>query len=247
MRTALVYISVLAVLASAFVSCRREGKGIPRGEMAEIYAEMFVLDQEIAGDPDIRREADTLFVYEPGFRKYGYTADDYRSSMAYYIQDPDRYVRILKRTVDILDGRRKELKSEKDRLESISQSQAITESFRPERIYFLSGLANRDRLTVDSLAVYIDSTGGSFDFDVQKGYDTLYSGPRICILNDTLSVSDSVPGLPVPEKVPGETAVGGRISGDVKLDGRKARISDRTGDRAEPLKMISAEVKKIEL
>ena len=120
MRTALVYISALAVLASAFVSCRREGKVIPRGEMAEIYAEMFVLDQEIAGDPDIRREADTLFVYEPVFRKYGYTADDYRSSMAYYIQDPDRYVRILKRTVDILDGRRKELKSEKARLESIS-------------------------------------------------------------------------------------------------------------------------------
>ena len=82
---------------------------------------------------------------------------------------------------------------------------------------------------------------------MQKGYDTLYSGPRICILNDTLSVSDSIPVLPVPEKVSGETAVVGRISGDMKLDGRKARISDRTGDRAEPLKMISTEAKKIEL
>lgn len=179
----------LAVVSLA--SCGR-GKVIPRGKMAEIYAEMFVMDQLISNDRDSREMADTTMVYEPIFKEYGYTSDDYRRSMAYYIQDPDRYARILRATTVILEDRLKELRSEKARLESISQGQAATEVFEPERIFFLSGLANKDLLTVDSLSFYIDSTGvGSYMFDVQKGFDTLYFGPEIRFAADTSAVDTS--------------------------------------------------------
>lgn len=221
MRAAVRYIMFAAVVAVMSVSCGRRGKVIPRNEMAEIYAEMFVLDQKISRESDIRRMADTLLVYEPVFRSHGYTSDDYRRSMEHYIKDPDRYVRILKRTVEILETRRKELRAEKARLESLSQSKAVTESFRPEKICFLSGLANRDLLVSDGLVFYIDSTGGSFDFDVQKGYDTLYVGPRIEIPAETAEVSDSlsVPGPApegLPEKADQEAAVMGKVRQTVK-------------------------------
>ncbi len=232
MRTVLKYVSIAALLAFACVSCGRKGKVIPRGEMAEIYAEMFVLDQRIASESDIRRMADTMLVYEPVFREHGYTSDDYRRSMAYYIKDPDRYVRILKETVEILETRRKELKSEKSRIESMSQSKARSEIFRPERIYFLSSLADRDLLTVDSLTFYIDSTGaGSYDFDVQKGYDTLYSGPRLVIRADTLAVTppDSVSVSPEP------------------AEGEVLRIAGPAGDQLQPVRKMSVESMKLEL
>lgn len=192
MRAPLRYMALSAVAALSFLSCGRKDKVIPRDDMARIYAEMFVLDQKISQESDIRRKADTLLVYEPVFEAYGYTSDDYRASMAYYIKDPDRYVKILKRTVEILETRRKELKAEKALQESMSQSQARTESYRPDRIFFLSGMANRDLLTVDGLSFYIDSTGGAFDFDVQKGYDTLFVGPRIEIISEMAALSDSL-------------------------------------------------------
>lgn len=232
MRAALKYIVFSVMLAVSALSCGKRDKVIPRDEMAEIYAEMFVLDQKISREPDARRMADTLLVYEPVFEAHGYTSDDYRCSMAYYIKDPDRYVRILKETVEILETRRKELKSEKSRIESMSQSKARSEIFRPERIYFLSSLADRDLLTVDSLTFYIDSTGaGSYDFDVQKGYDTLYSGPRLVIRADTLAVTppDSVSVSPEP------------------AEEEVLRIAGPAGDQLQPVRKMSVESMKLEL
>ena len=226
MRAALKYIVFSVMLAVSALSCGKRDKVIPRDEMAEIYAEMFVLDQKISREPDARRMADTLLVYEPVFEAHGYTSDDYRCSMAYYIKDPDRYVRILKRTVEILEDKRKELRAEKARLESLSHSDAVTASFRPERIFFLSGMANRDLLTVDSLVFYIDSTGGSFDFDVQKGYDTLYIGPRIEIPADTASLSFVPPDSgAVPEEDTGDTDVRKKIEGTGKREVEHVRTS----------------------
>lgn len=180
-RFSLMLLTSAAVVLS-LVSCGRKDKVIPRGKMARIYAEMFVLDQKIYSDIRTRDMADTLMVYEPVFREYGYTSDDYRASMEYYIKDPDRYARILRESTVILETRLKELRKEKALLESISRSKSASEAYRPERIFYFSGLANKDLLTVDSLSFYVDSTGtGSYMFDVQKGYDTLFVGPAIVV------------------------------------------------------------------
>lgn len=248
MRAALRYIALAAALTAFSFSCGRRERIIPRGEMAEIYAEMFVLDQKIVQEPDVRRMADTLLVYEPVFEAYGYTSDDYRASMAYYIKDPDRYVRILKKTVEILESRRKELKAEKEVLESISQSKAVTESFRPERIFFLSGMANKDLLTVDSLVFYIDSTGGSYDFDVQKGYDTLYAGPCLVIPSGTESVPDTIAVQSAAQESAVESAAlrpqlpQGRMSASGP-GAEDIRASDLPVHSAQPLKKIATDHK----
>jgi hypothetical protein len=71
------------VLVSAFVvlllaGCNeKDGKVIPRGTLAEIYAEMLVTDQWILDTPGVRMIADTSLVYAPILEKYGYSTEDY--------------------------------------------------------------------------------------------------------------------------------------------------------------------------
>lgn len=105
------------------VSCgERDGKVIPRGEFAEIYAQMLLMDQWISQTPGARHIADTSLVYEPILNEHGYTSSDYRKSVDVYMDDPERFSRILRETVGIFDGMLKELegkKAEQTRLEEI--------------------------------------------------------------------------------------------------------------------------------
>ncbi len=198
MKNVLKYVSVLLAVVCAFVSCRREGKVIPRSRMAEIYAEMFVADQLIAQDASLRRTADTTLVYEPIFQKYGYTSDDYRASVEYYIKDPDRYARILRNTGVILEKRLKELKAEKKALDSMLKLKDEISTYAPERIFALTGLGNPGLCTADSLVFYVDSAGGEYFFDTREWLDTVFSGPEIlirdtvCAVSDTTMVKDTV-------------------------------------------------------
>ncbi len=198
MKNVLKYVSVLLAVVCAFVSCRRDGKVIPRSRMAEIYAEMFVADQLIAQDASLRRTADTTLVYEPIFQKYGYTSDDYRASVEYYIKDPDRYARILRNTGVILEKRLKELKAEKKALDSMLKLKDEISTYAPERIFALTGLGNPGLCTADSLVFYVDSAGGEYFFDTREWLDTVFSGPEIfirdtvCAVSDTTMVKDTV-------------------------------------------------------
>lgn len=93
-----------------FASCgERDGKVIPRGELAEIYAEMLMMDQWISATPGTRNMADTSLVYEPILNRYGYTSADYRMTVEKYMDDPERFSRILRTTVGIFDNKIKDL------------------------------------------------------------------------------------------------------------------------------------------
>ena len=97
---------VLAVLVSAvcLCSCGRDGKVIPRSKLSRIYAEMFLADAWLNTAPmDARERADTMAFYEPIFEKYGYTVEDYWASVSYYLQDPDRFSRILNKSNVMLE------------------------------------------------------------------------------------------------------------------------------------------------
>ena len=69
-------VPLLAVIV--FASCKKdEAEVIPRGKMADIYAEMLMTDQWISSTPGVRMIADTSLVYEPILQKYGYDKYDY--------------------------------------------------------------------------------------------------------------------------------------------------------------------------
>lgn len=191
MRKVLKYTLLCLAVALAFTSCSRGGKVIPRSKMAVIYAEMFVADQLILQDNELRRMADTTLVYDPILEKYGYTADDYRASVSYYIKDPDRYARILRNTGVILEKQLKELKEEKARMESLLKLHDEISDFAPERIYALTGLGNPDLCVTDSLLFYVDSTGGEYFFDTREWLDTAFYGPMM-FTKDTVAVADTI-------------------------------------------------------
>ncbi len=152
---------VALFLVTVPVSCGRENRVIPKGKMAEIYAEMYVLDQWLDDNRSLRREADTSLVYAPILDKYGYTYDDYLNSVEVYMKDPTRYSRILRKTSEILNNRLSKLKAEKK-----ARDEAMKESRRLDSLRHLVHL-NVDSLIKtmirvnpsDSLAVEVDSLG----------------------------------------------------------------------------------------
>ena len=51
--------------------------------------------QMIQGIP--RFAIDTALFYEPIFRNYGYTTDDFRASIEYYMRDPLKFSRMMRK------------------------------------------------------------------------------------------------------------------------------------------------------
>lgn len=93
--------------------------------MAEVYADLFLVDQWAADRSLSRRQTDTLSLYAAILERHGYTVADFNASEEKYLRDPDRFSRIVKKTMGILERREvllkqqlKEKQGEKDRLDA---------------------------------------------------------------------------------------------------------------------------------
>lgn len=116
------YLKLLLILSILTLSACNKRAAIPPKVMAQIYSDMFVLDQLIDSEPYFRAQADTAFVYEALLAKYGYTMDDYVSSVKHNLHDPERFAKIMKNAKTILEKREKELrKSREEELEEVDQ------------------------------------------------------------------------------------------------------------------------------
>ena len=100
---------------------------IDEGDMAKIYAEMLITDQWINTVPSLRVVADTSLVYEPILKKYGYTSADYRTSVEYYLNDPDDFADIMRETIKILDKKLAKLHDKKGDLTEENRNTACAE------------------------------------------------------------------------------------------------------------------------
>ena len=190
---------ILLALATLLilVSCiGGRDKVIPRAKLAEIYAEMFITDQWISSTHSVRRQADTSLVYEPILAKYGYTSADYRHSVDKYMNDPERFSRILRTTGEILDKKLKVLNDREMELARLKDRQEYLESLRFEADFhaeeFFPYLFDEPYIHYyDSLDVKPDSTLMVYRLINVNRTDTLYDGIRM-VLKDTLAVKDTV-------------------------------------------------------
>ncbi len=192
MRRVTAHIVITLAFVLSLVSCGKKTCVIPKEKMAEIYAEMYVMDQWLDDNRSLRREADTSLVYAPVLEKYGYTYDDYLNSVSAYMKDPTRYSRILRRTSEILNGRLSELKAEKK-----TREEALKESRR------LDSLRNLVHLNVDSLMKVMSRTNpsdsvtvawdslGFVDFRFVQTNDTTYDGPAMVLRIDSAAIAAS--------------------------------------------------------
>ncbi len=147
---------VYAILALAvFVLASCSGKGIiPRSDMAEITADLFMVDQWFEQNQRYARMTDTSLVYAEVFEKYGYTGEDYLKSLDYYMLDSDRYVKVVKKSRSILEKRLKAVNDSILADDSERKSGFILDSIissLPPIGYFHLLSDTTDLLSVDSL------------------------------------------------------------------------------------------------
>jgi hypothetical protein len=190
------HIVILAAVLLLTASCGgKKDEVIPRGKLAQIYAEMLVLDQWITEKPSNRRVADTSLVYEPIFEKYGYTSADYRRSVDEYMNDPERYSRILRTTGEILERKLTELEILRTEQERAEARKKFLESLKitVEVNYgeYFPYLDDEPYVHYyDSLSVEPDTMWVYRLKNTDRG-DTIYRDLRMVIL-DTLNVRDTV-------------------------------------------------------
>lgn len=191
------HILMLMACALFLISCSdRGGRVIPRAKLAEIYAEMFVTDQWVLSTPSVRRLADTSLVYEPILEKYGYTSEDYRKSVDRYMDDPERFSRILRSSVGILDKRLAVLNEIKEELDHQKALEKLLEQLRYESDFkaeeFFPYLFDEPYVHYyDSLSVEPDSVLMVYRLKNIERTDTIFDGVRI-IVCDSLNVADTL-------------------------------------------------------
>lgn len=111
-RTAVIFLILLS-----FLSCSRTGKVLSVNRMAEIYADMFIADQWLRDNPASRRMVDTTLFYDPIFEMHDCSREDFVASVGYYIDKPDKFSKILKRSSQMIQ-------SDKNRFEKLSELEA---------------------------------------------------------------------------------------------------------------------------
>ena len=100
--------NILPVAALMLLLASCAGRDIiPRGVMADIYADMFLADQWILDHGTERHKADTSLFYDPILASYGYTFEQYDKSVKYYMQDPERFSKVFRAASDKLKKRQK--------------------------------------------------------------------------------------------------------------------------------------------
>ena len=176
-------------------SCKRGSRVIPKDKFAQIYAEMFVLDQWLEENREVRRTADTTLVYAPVLDKYGYTYNDYLASVDEYMRDPMRYSRILRSTSDILNARLEELKGIRD--EQIAREKAahrLDSIIRSVNFNMDSVLMEMMRTHPTDSIVAVADSDGFLSFRFVTVTDTVYEGPAMVLRDSILTASsDSIP------------------------------------------------------
>lgn len=220
---------ILPLIAAVLLaSCsKHEAELIPRGKMADIYMEMFMTDQWIASTPSMRVMADTSLVYEPILEKYGYDKLDYIYSVDFYMNDPERFSRILRSCVDKLDKRIKylhKLKKEQELEEEAAKKfEDFLESYKTDYTFeeYFPYMADEpyvhyyDSLTFepDSLLVY--------RLTPIETADTLYDRLEMIVRTELLNVCDSLSSVDTLEAIVEpkvEKVVRPNIKMPVKLD-----------------------------
>ena len=94
------FAKILLAVASAalFVAaCSHGAKVIPQSKMEKILTDMLLADQWLESAKVSKSSIDTVLFYEPIFRKYGYDTDDYRASLEYYMRDPLKFSRMIRK------------------------------------------------------------------------------------------------------------------------------------------------------
>jgi len=119
---------ILSILAVLTLSCQKTAT-IPKETMVEIYYDMYLLDQSITRNR-YNQLADTLLIYQPIFERYGYTFEDYTSSVNVYLQRPDKFEKIFAEVKKRFESRIRHIEDSLSVADILNISRPIIDSLR---------------------------------------------------------------------------------------------------------------------
>lgn len=216
---------LMAVVVFASCSSKDEAEVIPRNKLADIYMEMFMTDQWISDTPGMRMIADTSLVYEPILAKYGYDKLDYIHSVDFYMNDPERFARILRSCMDNLDKRISALQKKQKQMEIEAEAAKKLEMFRQDYSFdeYFPYMADEPYVHYyDSLTFEPDSLRVYRLVPIETA-DTLYDRLEMIVPADTLCVSDTVAVCDTVLRIEPLERAEKSDSGVSKVEGLKAR------------------------
>ena len=171
MKARAIHTLALAVALSCLLACGHgKDRVIPRGKLSRIYEELYLADRWADSKPEYRNQADTTDYYETILKSYGYTSADYRASVEHYLEDPERFSRILKKTASRLTAKSKALTKSADRIQKIKEMLERGKEFAPE-------YGSLTDVTIDSLMKLVFSEpefefGGRVEASVRDSVQT---------------------------------------------------------------------------
>ena len=112
MRVRAAHILLLLAIVAGTTGCGRKPRVIPEKKMIRIYADMFLADQWIRDHLEGRTVADTTLFFDPIFKSYGYSFEDYDASLNYYVDHPVEFAEILTGASDRLRARGEVIQAE---------------------------------------------------------------------------------------------------------------------------------------
>ncbi|MBQ7222873.1 MAG: DUF4296 domain-containing protein [Bacteroidales bacterium] len=99
-----VFVSLLLILSG----CAQHKRISPRN-MEKIFYDIYRIDEMVLFEPPFDSMADSTAIYKSIFEHYGYTVEDFTSSVDYYLKKPDQFRKILKKVRKRLFDKEQEL------------------------------------------------------------------------------------------------------------------------------------------
>lgn len=130
MRMRAVHVLCVLALLCTIASCTGHRRIIPRGIMADIYADMFLADQWLSDHPGERKRVDTMLFYDPIFKRYGYSFEDYDASVKHYLKDPEKFSKIFRNASNKLKKESERFRKLADRVQEITDFNASIKGYR---------------------------------------------------------------------------------------------------------------------
>lgn len=181
--------SALVIAVCLCTACGR-GRIIPEGKMQDILEEMFTVDQWVRENDDAMAVSDTTWLYEPIFKKYGYSFKDYDASIRHYLKDPTGFAEMMDAVCKSLEDKVTELQLQVDHdslikkiLESIGGYEPVDFNLKitpQDTTYELFGKVQlSSECAGDSLSHPVDSIErGEFELNPDSEKMLLSDGPH---------------------------------------------------------------------
>lgn len=180
MKKAVRCILTLAVILACVCACSNKGKVIPRSKLAHIYADMVLVDSWLyESTMEVRMKADTMSIYEPVFRKYGFSTEDYSASVSYYLNDPERFARILKKSESLLRAEMKELEAQREKEKKMQREGSAKHQIQLKNPFTRYDTLFSKPSFTDRINIQKDSMGRYLPVRVQE--DTMFFGPEVIV------------------------------------------------------------------